>query len=483
MLIVRKPLTHWRRTKIVCTIGPASNSEEMIRRLIEAGMDVARFNMSHGSMAEHARILKLVRKVGEELGVEVAVMLDLPGPKHRIGKLASGQVTLRKGEKVILTERQVEGDSRLLPVTLPGFARNVKPGQTVLLDDGALQVRVLRTDGTEITGRITIGGVLVQGRGVVVPGMSITFPFLTDSLKDFVLFAIEQRPDYIALSFVSKPQDITDVRSILAEKGVDIPIIAKIEKRGAIVAFNEILKASDAIMVARGDLGVEITLERVPLVQKDIIKRCNRAGKPVITATEMLQSMVASARPVRAEVSDVANAIYDGTDAVMLSAETSIGQHPIEAVKMMDKIAVETEKKYPYELMLAEKNSWVGNVTGELISYNACLTAQSLNARAIIAFTQSGSTAGRVSKYRPGPVILAIAPGNICGRLVLRWGVHPFRAEVVQAPGSVSDLFSTAAELVKSTGLARPGDLIVVTGGLPLGVSGSTNLLKVETIT
>jgi pyruvate kinase len=479
---MKKPLIHWRRTKIVCTIGPASGSEGMIRKLIEAGMDVARFNMSHGSLEEHAHYAELVRKVGHELGVEVAIMFDLPGPKYRIGNLAGGQVTLQRGEEVTFTERQVEGDATLLPVTLHPFSKNIKPGQTVLLDDGALQVRVLEINGTEVNGRVTVGGTLVQGRGVVVPGMPIPIPFVTEALRRLVLFAIEQRPDYIALSFISKTQDIIDVRHILDENGVDIPIIVKIEKREALKSFNGILKASDAIMVARGDLGVEIPLERVPLVQKEIIRKCNRAGKPVITATEMLQSMVASVRPVRAEASDVANAIFDGTDAVMLSAETSIGQYPVEAVKMMDRIAVETEKKFPYELALAERSSWVGNVTEELISYDACLTAHKLAARAIVAFTQSGSTAGRVSKYRPRPVILAIAPGNICGRLVLRWGVHPFRMEVVQAPGSVSDLFSTAAELVKSLGLTRTGDLIVVTGGIPLGKAGSTNLLKVEMI-
>ena len=479
---MRKPLTHWRRTKIVCTIGPASNSETMIRKLIEAGMDVARFNMSHGSKAEHARQIKLVRKVGGELGVEVAVMLDLPGPKHRIGKLVGGQVTLREGEKVILTEKRVEGDARLLPVTLQGFARNVKPGQIVLLDDGALQVRVLRTGGVEVRGIVTAGGTLIQGRGVVVPGMPNPGLFVTKTLQQLILFAIKQHPDYIALSFVSRPQDIIDVRHILEEKGADIPIIAKIEKQGALESFGGILQASDAIMVARGDLGVEIPLERVPLVQKDIISSCNRAGKPVITATEMLQSMVTSVRPVRAEVSDIANAIFDGTDAVMLSAETSIGRYPVEAIKMMDKIVIETEKKFPYNSTLAERSSWVGNVTEELISYDACLTAQNLAARAIVAFTQSGSTAGRVSKYRPQPVILAIAPKEICGRLVLRWGVYPFQAEVVQTPGSISDLFRTAAELAKKVELAHRGDLIVVTGGLPLGVAGSTNLLKVEKI-
>jgi len=480
-VVSRKP-ARWRRTKIVCTIGPASESEPMIGRLIEAGMDVARLNMAHGTSAEHARSLDTIRKASLALGVEVAVMLDLPGPKRRVGKVAGGQVTLKRGAGVTFTERQIEGDSSLIPLTLRGLSSGVRAGQTVLLDDGALQVRVVGTDGTDVRGRVTVGGKLVQGRGVVVPGIPNSLPFVSDALRMLVRFAVERRPDYVALSFLSTSQDVTDVRRIMAEYGGTIPIIAKIEKREALKSLDAILNASDAVMVARGDLGVEIPLERVPLVQKEIIRKCNRAGKPVITATEMLQSMVTSVRPIRAETSDVANAIFYGTDAVMLSAETAIGQYPVEAVRMMDRIAAATERELPYEAALAEKSSWVGNVTEELISYDACLTAHSLGARAIVAFTQSGSTAGRVSKYRPRPAILAIAPGDICGRLVLRWGVHPFRAGAGKAPGSVSDLFSTATNLAKSVGLAGPGDLIVVTGGVPLGEAGSTNLLKVERI-
>jgi pyruvate kinase len=310
--------------------------------------------------------------------------------------------------------------------------------------------------------------------------MRTSGPFVTEVLREKLLFTISQQPDYVALSFVTSMQDIADVKSILRENGADIPIVAKIERGEAIRNFSGILAASDGVMVARGDLGVDIALEKVPLVQKEIIKKCNRAGKPVITATEMLESMVKSMRPTRAEATDVANAIFDGTDATMLSEETSIGKHPLEAVRMMGRIARETEKKLPCELALSEKETWFEKRTEELISYNACLTARSLGAHIIIAFTESGSTAARVSKYRPRMTILAMTPSEaICRRLLLYWGVQPIH---VTTASSISDLFNEASMLCKSLGLVKPGDLIVITGGVPLGEKGTTNLLKVETI-
>ena len=472
-------LHRWRKTKIVCTIGPATASEGMIRKLIEAGMDVARLNLSHGTLTEHAQYVDNVRRLSRSVGVEVAVLLDLPGPKHRIGKLAGGSVLLRKGAETVLTERQVAGDSSLLPVTLPDLVRGLRPGQTILLDDGALQIKALSVKGADVVGRVMVGGVLMEGKGVVVQGMPIAKPFLTDSLRGMIGFAVSQRPDYVALSFVTTPDDVLQVKRVLSERGADIPIISKIERREAVKAFDAILEASDAIMVARGDLGVEMPLEQVPLLQKEFIRKCNRAGKPVITATEMLQSMVSSPRPVRAEASDVANAIFDGTDAVMLSAETSVGKYPVQAVQMMDRISNETEKVLPYDLTLSQRRDWAGAVVGDLIGYDACLTAQKLGAKAIVAFTQSGTTAARVAKYRPRPVILAVTPVDICGRLVLYWGVHPFKRDI---PESANGLFSVASTLAKDSGIAKPGDLIVVTGGIPLGQSGSTNLLKVEKV-
>jgi pyruvate kinase len=469
-----------RRTKIVCTIGPATSSTAMLEKLVRTGMNVARLNLAHGKLSEHAHFVQTIRNLSQRLGVAIAILMDLPGPKYRTGKLRGNRAILKKGAQLVLTTQQIEGDAARVSVNLPSLPKDVKLGDTVLLADGIMQLKVQQIDGSEVKCLVTVGGVLTEGRGLVVPGMQTSGPFVTEVLREKLLFAITQRPDYMALSFVTSMQDIADVRTILRENNADIPIVAKIERGEAVGNFSSILANSDGIMVARGDLGVDIPLEKVPLVQKEIIKKCNRAGKPVITATEMLESMVKSVRPTRAEVTDVANAIFDGTDATMLSEETSIGKHPLEAVKMMDRIARETEKKLPYELALSEKRTWFEQRTEELISYNACLTAHSLDARAIIAFTESGSTAARVSKYRPRMNILAMTPSEaICMRLILCWGVQPIH---VTTPSSISDLFDAASMLSKSLGLANPGDLIVITGGIPLRVKGTTNLLKVETI-
>jgi pyruvate kinase len=353
-------------------------------------------------------------------------------------------------------------------------------GDMVLLDDGAMQLKVLKRQGPEVRCRVVVGGILTDKRGVVVRGMRISVPFITDALRESISFAVEQRPDYLALSFVSDARDVNGVRTILRENDADIPVIAKIERGVAVDKFDSILVASDGVMVARGDLGVDIPLERVPLVQKEIIRKCNQAGKPVITATQMMESMVNAPSPTRAEVADVANAIFDGTDAIMLSAETSVGRYPVQAARMMANIARETEKELPYDQMLLERGKWLEQKTDELISYSACYSAHSLGVAAIVAFTQSGSTAGRLSKYRPRTAILAITPdAMVAGQLVLRWGVYPFR---ISGPSSVNELFSTATKLCRRLGLTKRGDLIVITGGVPTGVAGSTNLLKVEKV-
>ena len=469
-----------RRTKIVCTIGPATASVAMIERLITAGMNVARFNLSHGTADEHARYIRIVRRLSRRLGIPVGVLIDLPGPKYRIGKLKGSRAILEKGAPVILTTRAIEGDANLVPVSLPYLAQDVKVEDTILLADGVIELKVQAIKGDEVNCRVKVGGLLTEGCGLVVPGMRSSVPFITDTLRQYIHFAVEQQPDYLALSFVAAAEDITGVRAILQEGGVDIPIIAKIERRQVVDTFDKILSVSDGVMVARGDLGVDIPLEKVPLVQKEIIKKCNWVGKPVITATEMLESMVKSVRPTRAEAADVANAIFDGSDAIMLSSETSVGKHPVRAVTLMSRIAREVERKLPYQQMLTERGRWLEHKTDELISYNACYTAYNLGAVAIVAFTQSGSTAGRVSKYRPRVPILAITSSNVVsGRLLLRWGVYPFR---VTGLSSVDELFDAGAKLVKELGLARAGDLIVITGGVPIGLIGSTNLLKVEEI-
>ncbi len=473
--------TTLRHTKIACTIGPASGSASMIERLVRAGMNIARLNLSHSTHKQHDHYIREVRRISQHLKIRVAILMDLPGPKYRIGRLRDGQAVLKKGSQVVLTTRQIEGDATVLPVNIPDLPHNLHAGDTVLLDDGAMKLRVLAKKGTEVKCRVVFGGVLTNGRGLAVPGMRTSRPFFTDVLKQHILFTIQQRPDYLALSFITSANEVTQVKALLKDNNADIPIIAKIERGAALDNFDSILDVCDGIMVARGDLGVDIPLERVPLVQKEIIRKCNQAGKPVITATQMLESMVNSFSPTRAEVTDVANAIFDGTDVTMLSSETSIGKYPVQAVRTMAKIARVTESKLPYEQMLTERSRWLEQKTEELISYNACLTAQSLGAVAIVAFTQSGSTAGRVSKFRPGVPILAISPSSaVCGRLVIWWGVYPF--QIAGAP-SVDELFANAVNLTKELRLAKPGDLIVITGGIPIGAAGSTNLLKVERVT
>ena len=469
-----------RRTKIVCTLGPASGTASVIERLIRAGMDVARLNLAHGTAREHARRIRDVRRLSDRLGATIAVMVDLAGPKYRVGKLAGGHVTLEKGAEVLLTAQDVVGDVDRLPVNPPSLAQHARAGGTVLLDDGALRLRIVSRRGTEVKCRVMVGGLLQENRGLVIPGMRHPGPFVTESLREQVSFAAQQQPDFVAMSFVGTAGDVRDVREALEAAGCTAPIISKIERGQAVRNFGAILEASDGIMVARGDLGTDIALEKVPLVQRDIIRKCNRAGKPVITATQMLESMVGSARPTRAEVSDVANAIFDGTDATMLSAETAIGRHPVQSVRMMARIARQAERGLPYHQMLTERGGWMARKTEELISYDACHTAHYLGAAAIVAFTVSGSTAGRVSRYRPRVPVLALSPDvEVCRRAVLDWGVHP--VEVAQ-PEYVDELFAAARRVCLDLGLARTGDLVVITGGIPLGVAGSTNLLKVEEV-
>ena len=477
---MKRAMAQKRRTKIVCTIGPATGSTNMIEKLIRAGMNVARLNLAHGTREEHSRHVQAVRNLSKRLRTHVAVLMDLPGPKYRTGRLKGGRAVLKKGTRLVFTTRQIEGDASRVSVNLPNLPRDAKPGDTLLIADGEMRARVLEVKGGEVISRVIVGGILTEERGLVVPGMRMSGRFVTDKLRQDLAFALSQRPDYLALSFVSRAEDVADVKELLTGEFQEIPIIAKIERGEAVKNLDSIVGSADGIMVARGDLGVDIPLEKVPVVQKEIISKCNRAGKPVITATEMLESMVRSVRPTRAEASDVTNAIFDGTDATMLSEETSIGKNPLQAVAIMDRIAREAEKRLPYETALSERSVWFEQRTEELISYNACLTAHSLNARAIIAFTESGSTAGRVSKYRPRTTIVAITPEEIvCRKLMLYWGVLPVQ---IATPSSVAGLFTTASDTAKELGLAKRDDLVVITGGIPLGMGGTTNLLKVEVV-
>jgi len=467
-----------RRTKIVCTIGPATNKASVIERLVRAGMDIARLNLSHGTRAVHSKNTSTIRSISRKLNRDVAVLIDVPGPKYRLGTLEGGSVTLKKGASILLSQTRPLGNKDVLPVKLPYPVAELKKNTKILLADGALELRVAGKKDADVACKVLAGGTIRTGAGFVAIGKSTSKSFVDSTIKEHILFAISQKPDYLALSYVSTADDIADVKAILMQKSADIPLIIKIERASAIKNLDSILQVSDGIMVARGDLGVELPLETVPLVQKEIISKCNRLGIPVITATEMLESMVSSSRPTRAETTDVANAIFDGTDATMLSAETSIGSHPVKAVKMMARIASQTEKELPYSKMLEERDSWLKKETGELISYSACHTAHTLGAAAIVAFTQSGSTAGRVSKYRPRTPILALTPRQTSARrLVLYWGVHTIKTEPVS---SVDQLFHMGANVVKEMGLGKAGDLVVITGGIPIGEIGSTNLLKVE---
>ncbi len=473
-------LKPWNQhTKIVCTMGPGL-TPALIERLIRAGMDVARINRSHGTQDEAASYIRTVRELAAKLGRNVAILIDLPGPKYRIGELKTSSVILKKGAQVVLTRGRILGDEKILPINFPSLHKDVEPGKAILLDDGAMQLKVLEIRGTDIICRVMEGGILTQHRGVVVPGSKISEPFLTAGLKKNLNFAIEQKADYIALSFISVAEDVLKVKEILKRKDCHAPLISKIERAEAVRNLDKILEVSDGLMVARGDLGVEMPLKDVPLIQKEIIRRCNIAGKAVITATQMLESMINAARPTRAEVSDIANAILDGTDAIMLSAETSIGKYPVQAVKTMYDVALVTEKHLRHDQILASFEPYLENHTDELISYNACHTAYKLNAKAIVAVTQSGSTARRVSRYRPHMPVIAITPNQeVTGRLVLYWGVYAFYAET---PTSLEDQLDISAKLVKRLGIAKSGDLIVITGGIPVGVAGTTNLLKVHRV-
>ena len=473
-------MTLRQKTKIVCTIGPASGSASIIEELISAGMNVARLNFSHGTLEEHAGYIRNIRTVALKLNTPVAILQDLAGPKIRTGKLRKKEVQIKESASFTLTTAKVPGDEHSVTVNLPELTENVKKGDVIFLDDGAIKLEVISTSPDAVKCRVVVGGVLGWEKGVNVPGVNLKIPSCTEKDFDDLLFGIEHEVDFIALSFVREAGDVLRVRKFLKKKGTDIPVIAKIEKWEALENLDKILAASDGLMVARGDLGIEIPLERVPLAQKEIIRKCNRAGKPVITATQMLESMMEAPYPTRAEVTDIANSIFDGTDAIMLSGETAIGHYPVEAVQVMMKIALNTEAALPYSKILLEKGADLEPKTDDAISYAACHTAHQLGAAAIVAFTKSGSTARRVAKYRPSIPILSATPSSRQRRrLLLSWGVYPYE---IGEPSDIADLLAQGARLSRKTGVARKGDLIVITAGIPVGVAGTTNLLKVERV-
>jgi len=468
------------RTKIVCTLGPAADDEATIRAFIEAGMAVARINFSHGSYPDHARRIEIVRRLADELNRPVAILADLQGPKLRVGALPADGIVLSEGQVLCLADEPSSADPTLIPVPHPEVLRDVQPGDRILLDDGLLELQVLGREGAQVRVQVVTGGVLLSRKGLSLPHTSLKMPSVTEKDQADAAFALEQQVDYFALSFVRCDEDVRHLRAWLAQRGAHTPIIAKIEKPEALDCIEEILAVSDGLMVARGDLGVEAPAEEVPLAQKRIIRACNAAGKPVITATQMLDSMIRNPRPTRAEASDVANAILDGSDAIMLSGETAMGRYPVEAVRTMARIAAVTERSLPYTDWLQRTFLARSRDVTDAISQVACEIAAELGARAILTSTTSGSTARQVARHRPAIPIVAPTPNLATYRqLALVWGVEPL---LVDRFADTDAMIVTAVEAARARGLVQDGDLVIITAGAPLGGSGLTNLLKVHRV-
>ena len=471
-----------RKTKIVCTIGPASESEEMLQKLMNAGMNVARLNFSHGSHEEHKARIDTIRKVAKRLNKTIGLLLDTKGPEIRTHNMKDGLIVLEKGKEVIVSMDEVEGTPEKFSVTYENLINDVNIGSYILLDDGLveLQVKEINKDKGEVKCDILNTGELKNKKGVNLPGVKVNLPGITDKDADDIRFGIKENVDFIAASFVRRPSDVLDIRQILEEEKAEITIFPKIENQEGIDNIEEILEVSDGLMVARGDMGVEIPPESVPMVQKDLIRKCNKLGKPVITATQMLDSMQRNPRATRAEASDVANAIYDGTDAVMLSGETAAGQYPEEAVKTMRNIAVSAEAAQDYKKLLSDRTKLVETSLVNAIGVSVAHTALNLNVKAIVAATESGSTARTISKYRPKSDIIAVTPhAETARQCALVWGIHP----VVKEGRKTTDaLLNNAVATAVETGRVSNGDLIIITAGVPTGEKGTTNMMKIHLV-
>ncbi len=468
-----------RKTKIVCTIGPASESVENLTKLVNAGMNVMRLNFSHGDFEEHGGRIKNIREVTKNTGKNVAILLDTKGPEIRTGKLKVEPIELVQDETIILTTEEILGDKDRISITYDNLPNDVSVGSTILIDDGLIGLTVTDIKGTEIHCHIVNGGTIKSKRGVNVPGVKITLPGITEKDANDIVFGIEQGVDFIAASFVRKASDVLEIRELLEKHNAShIQIISKIENQEGVDNLDEILEVSDGLMVARGDLGVEIPAEEVPLVQKAMIKKCNRVGKPVITATQMLDSMQRNPRPTRAEASDVANAIFDGTDAIMLSGESAAGKYPEESVKTMARIAERAESALEYrEIFLKQSQAQQTSVT-EAISQAVANSALDLDAKAIVTATESGYTARMVSKYRPkAPIIAVTTNPQVIRRLMLIWGVIPVLGKEA---ANTDEMIEQAIDSSVNAGLVNVGDLVVITAGVPVGRTGTTNLIKVH---
>ncbi|MEK4561625.1 pyruvate kinase [Staphylococcus sp. FSL K6-3157] len=472
-----------RKTKIVCTIGPASESEEMLEKLMKAGMNVARLNFSHGDHAEHKARIDSIRKVSKKLGKTVAILLDTKGPEIRTHSMKDGGIELERDTEVIVSMTEVEGTPEKFSVTYDNLINDVEEGSYILLDDGLIELQVKRIDkdNGEVVCDVLNTGELKNKKGVNLPGVKVSLPGITDKDAEDINFGISEGVDFIAASFVRRPSDVLDIRKLLeAQKNTTISIIPKIENQEGIDNIKDILEVSDGLMVARGDMGVEIPPESVPMVQKDLIRQCNKLGKPVITATQMLDSMQRNPRATRAEASDVANAIYDGTDAVMLSGETAAGLYPEEAVKTMRNIAVSAEGAQDYKKLLSDRTKLVETSLVNAIGVSVAHTALNLNVKAIVAATESGSTARTISKYRPQSDIIAVTPNPETARqCALVWGIHP----VIKEGRKTTDaLLNNAVATAVETEKVQNGDLIIITAGVPTGEKGTTNMMKLHLV-
>ncbi|TDX58990.1 pyruvate kinase [Orenia marismortui] len=468
-----------RKTKIVCTIGPASEDRETLSKLIDAGMNVARLNFSHGDFEEHGARVKTIRELSKEKGKPVAILLDTKGPEIRTGMLVNDEkVMLERGQEFTLTTEDIEGDNTRTSVTYKDLPKDMNAGDTILIDDGLIGLKVKSTTNTDVICDVVNGGKLGSRKGVNLPGVAVNLPAITEKDIADIKFGIEQGVDFIAASFVRKASDVLAIRDILEEEDADIHIIPKIENQEGVENLDEILEVADGLMVARGDLGVEIPPEKVPAAQKMMIKKCNKAGKPVITATQMLDSMQKNPRPTRAEASDVANAIYDGTDATMLSGETAAGDYPVESVATMARIAIETEKQLKYAQLMDRDGLESRNTITDSISYATCKSAYELDAAAIVTSTQSGYTAKMVSKYRPSTPIVAVTPNQrVFNKLILSWGVKPILANITEA---TDEMIQDSINATLEAGYVNKDDVVVITAGTPVGEAGTTNLLKIE---
>jgi pyruvate kinase len=471
----------FRRTKIVATIGPASESAERLLALMEAGADTFRLNFSHGDQAGKSQLITRIRDLSRQRQRAVAILGDLQGPKIRTGRMQDGAMQLLAGSEVTITTRDVLGAGGVIPTIYQALPQDVVVGDQILLDDGLMALEVLASDGREeVRCRVIDGGLLRDRKGMNLPGVKVSVPALTEKDREDLLFCIREQVDYVALSFVRSAADILELKEILFAEKASLRVIAKIEKPQAVDNFAEILEVSDGIMVARGDLGVEMSPEKVPLIQKRIIRACNEAGKPVITATQMLESMIENPRPTRAETSDVANAILDGTDAVMLSAETASGKYPVEAVRLMVRVAADVEgdptlRQRIYQSISESKGY---RSMQEAIGQAACRVADNVGAAAILAFTQTGSTAALVAKYRPSIPVYAVTPSQaVRRRMSLYSGVRSLRVDI---QGDTEAQIRSVEETVLTAGVLKRGDVVVITMGSPFSAPGTTNLLKVH---